>query len=71
MKKKKQPKSVSANIMKVISKQPRTAEELRRELKDTFGHNEKLDDVRVNLLYLLRREQVKRKKEGKLYKYYI
>ena len=57
--------------MKVISKQPRTAEELRRELKDTFGHNEKLDDVRVNLLYLLRREQVKRKKEGKLYKYYI
>lgn len=69
MKKKKS--SVSEKILKVISKEPKAAEEIRSELKDKFGHNEKLDDIRVNLLYLLRREKIKRKKVGKIYKYHI
>lgn len=69
MKKKKS--SISEKILKVISKEPKTAEEIRSELKDKFGHNEKLDDIRVNLLYLLRREKIKRKKEDKIYKYHV
>lgn len=68
--KKKKP-SVSEKIFKVLSKNPKSAEEVRAELKDRFGHNEKLDDVRVNLLYLLRREKIKRKKVEKIYKYHI
>jgi hypothetical protein len=71
MKKKKQKVSVSEKIMKVIDKRPRVAEEIKKELKDRFGYNEKPEDVRVNLLYLLRREKIKRKKEGKIYKYHI
>jgi len=57
--------------MKVITKQPKPAEEFRQEIKDRFGHNEKPEDIRVNLLYLLRRERIKRKKDGKIYRYYI
>ena len=68
--KKKKP-SVSEKIFKVLSKEPRSAEEIRSELKDRFGHNEKLDDIRVNLLYLLRRERIKRKKLDKIYKYHV
>ena len=71
MKKKKQKTSVADRLMKVINKQPRPAEEFRKEIKNRFGHNEKLKDIRVNLLYLLRREKIKRKKDGKLYKYYV
>ena len=71
MKKRKQKASVAEKIMKVINKQPKAAEEIKKELKDRFGHNEKLDDVRVNLLYLLRREKIERKKENKIYKYHI
>lgn len=63
--------SVAEKIMKVINKQPKTAEEIKKELKDKFGFNIKLEDVRVNLLYLLRREKIHRKKEGSVYKYYI
>ncbi len=71
MKTKKQVVSVSEKIMKVINEQPKIAEEIRRELKDQFGYNKELDDIRVNLLYLLRREKIKRKKENKIYKYHI
>ncbi|MCP6720416.1 MAG: hypothetical protein KJI72_03835 [Patescibacteria group bacterium] len=71
MKKKKQKSSVAEKIMKAIDKQSKAAEEIRKELKDRFGYNIKPKDIRVNLLYLLRREKIKRKKEGKTYKYYI
>lgn len=71
MKKKKQKASVAEKIMKVVDKRPKTAEEIKKELKDRFGHNEKPEDIRVNLLYLLRREKIKRKKENKIYKYHI
>jgi len=71
MKKKKQKVSVAEKIMKVIGKEPRVAEEIKKELKDRFGYNEELDDIRVNLLYLLRRGKIKRKKEDKIYKYHI
>jgi len=71
MKKKKQKVSVAEKIMKVIDKRPRAAEEVKKELKDRFGYNEKPEDVRVNLLYLLRREKIKRKIENKIYKYHI
>jgi predicted transcriptional regulator len=71
MKKKKQKTSLAQKIMKVLSKQPMAAENVKEELKDTFGYNEKLADVRVNLLYLLRREKIGRKKDGKIYKYHI
>jgi len=71
MKKKAQKASVAQKIMKVIDKQPMHAEEFRKEIKDRFGHNEKPKDIRVNLLYLLRREKIKRKKDGKIYNYYV
>ena len=71
MVKKKNKKSVSEKIMKVLNKQLRDAEEVRKELKDKFGFTEKLKNIRVNLLYLLRREKIERKKDGKVYKYHI
>ena len=63
--------SMSENIMKIIKAEPKSAEIIKRELKDGFGHNFPLGDIRVNLLYLLRREKIKRRKENKEYKYYI
>ena len=57
--------------MKVLSKQPVDAEAIRKELKDNLGHTVKLKDIRTNLLYLLRREKIKRKKEDSVYKYHI
>lgn len=71
MAKKKQKVSVSEKIMKVLTKQPQDADSVRRELKDRFGFNEKPEAIRVNLLYLLRREKIGRKKDGKAYKYHI
>jgi len=71
MKKQKQKASVAGKIMKVVDKQPKDAEEIKKEIKDRFGYNEKPEDVRVNLLYLLRREKIKRRKENKIYKYHI
>ena len=71
MKKEKQKISVAEKIMKIIDKRPKAAEEIKKELKDRFGYNEKPEDVRVNLLYLLRREKIKRKTENKIYKYHI
>jgi predicted transcriptional regulator len=69
--KKKQKTSVAERIMKIVDKHPKTAEEIRQELKDRFGYPVKPEDVRINLLYLLRREKIKRKKENKIYKYHI
>ena len=71
MKKKKQKMSVVDRLIKVIDRRPRSAEEFRKEIKDKFGYNEKSNDIGVNLLYVLRREKIKRKKDGKVYKYYI
>lgn len=63
--------SVAEKIMKVISKHPQPADDIRKELKDRFGYSIKPEDIRVNLLYLLRREKIQRKKEGKIYKYFL
>ena len=71
MKKKTQKVSVAEKIMKVIDKRPKAAEEIKKELKDRFGYNIKPEDIRVNLLYLLRRGKIHRKKEKSVYKYYI
>lgn len=71
MKKKKQKPSVSEKILKIIDKQPKAAEEIKKELKDSFGYNINPEDIRVNLLYLLRRDKIRRKKEGRIYKYYV
>ena len=71
MTKKRQKISVADEIMKVINEQPKLAEDIRKELKDNFGRNIPLSDIRVNLLYLLRRQKIKRKKEDSVYKYYI
>ena len=61
--------SLAEKILKLndFLDQPKTAE----EIKDRFGHNFKLDDIRVNLLYLLRRGKLTRKKEDKIYRYKI
>lgn len=71
MKKKKQKVSVAEKVMRIIDKRPKAAEDIKKELKDRFGFNERPEDIRVNLLYLLRREKIKRKKESDVYKYYI
>lgn len=71
IKKKIQKLSVAEKILKVVNNQLKEAEEFKKELKDRFGHNVKPGDIRVNLFYLLRREKIKRKKEGKIYKYYV
>jgi len=49
----------------------RTAEEIKKHLKDKMGYSIELTDIRVNLLYLLRREKVKRSKDGAEYKYHV
>lgn len=71
MRKKIQKLSVAEKILKVVDKQPKEAGEFKKELKDRFGYNIKPEDIRVNLLYLLRRGKIKREKEGKIYKYYV
>lgn len=69
--KKNQKISVSAKIIEIIEKMPKDADEVKKELKDRFGYSVKVEDVRVNLLYLLRRGKIRRNKEGSIYKYYI
>ena len=71
MKKKNQKTSDSEKIMKALSKQPKTADDIRQEIKDRFGFTIQPEDVRVNLLRLLRREKIQRKKVDKIYKYHI
>ena len=63
--------SVSGKIIEIIGKIPKDADEVKKELKDRFGYSVKVEDVKVNLLYLLRREKINRKKEGSIYKYFI
>ena len=69
--KKNQKVSVAEKIIKIVNKQPKSAEEFKKELKDRFGYNIKPEDIRVNLLYLLRKGKIHRNKEGSVYKYYI
>ncbi|MBS3090298.1 hypothetical protein J4433_00845 [Candidatus Pacearchaeota archaeon] len=66
-------KSIAERILDLgdFLKTPKLAEEIKKEIKDRTGHNFNLQDIRVNLLYLLRRERLKRKKEGVFYRYYI
>lgn len=66
-------KSIADRILELgeFLKTPRLAEGIRKEIKDRTGYSFDLQDIRVNLLYLLRREKLKRKKEGtSLYKYH-
>lgn len=72
MSKKSKKKSVADIILELgdFLKIPKLAEEIQKEIKDLKGHRISIQDVRVNLLYLLRKEKIKRKKEGPLYKYH-
>jgi len=63
--------SLAETLMKVINSTPRIAEGIGKDLKDNFGYRVQVQDIRVNLLYLLRREKIKRKKEAGKYKYFI
>lgn len=72
--KKKNKISVSETLLKIINVQPKSAEELAKEIKDEFGYSSasiSLAEIRVNLLYLRRREKTKRKKDGSTFKYFI
>lgn len=71
MGKKIQKLSVAEKILKVVDKQPKEAAEFKKELKDRFGYNIKPEDIRVNLLYLLRRGKIQRKKVDSIYKYHV
>lgn len=67
-------KSLAEKILKLDNflKEPKTAEEIKKELKNKLGYNVDIMDIRVNLLYLLRREKIRRqKKEGESYRYHI
>lgn len=72
-KKKKAKVSDTDRILKASSymKTPRTAEEIKKELKDRFGHSMDLTALRMSLLRLLRREKIQRSKDGGEYKYYV
>lgn len=67
-------KSIADRILELgdFLKTPRLAEDIRKEIKDNTGYSFKLRDIRVKLLCLLRKDKIKRKKEGKsLYKYHV
>lgn len=70
-KNKKQKKSLSEIIMKVMTKSPMLAEKIGFLIKEKFGYRLEVQDIRVNLLYLLRREKVQRQKDSNKYKYFI
>jgi hypothetical protein len=74
VKKKKANVNNTDKILKVSGflKTPRTAEEIRKELKDRFGFSIDLTHLRISLLRLLRQEKIQRKKDGAGgYKYYV
>lgn len=73
LKKTKNKNSMAEKILKLgdFLNHPRTAEDIRKEIKDRFGHSFELQDIRVNLLYLIRREKITRKKDENVYKYKI
>ena len=70
---KKKDKSVADRILEIGSflQTLKSAEEIKAKIKDSTGYNIKMADLRVNLLYLLRREKIKREKVGQIYKYHI
>lgn len=72
MKKRKQ-KSVTEKILelKAFLKEPHTAKEIRQELKDSRGYSIDSKTIMMALLKLLRDDKIKRKKEGKVYKYHF
>lgn len=70
-KNKKQKKSLSEIILKVMTKSPMLAEEIGALVKEKFGYRVNIQDIRVNLLYLLRREKIQRQKDNGKYKYFI
>jgi len=73
MKKKKDKKSIKEKILDTGSflKTPKTAEEIREEIKDTQGYKIGRDQLKMALLRLLRNHKIKRKKEDKVYKYHL
>ncbi len=59
--------SVADKIIKISDpflRQPKSAEEIRVRIKDKLGHSIKISDIRVNLLYLLRREKLQRETDA-------
>jgi len=72
MKKRSHDKSVPGKILELgeFLKTPKTAEDIKRELKDSFGYNIGIVEVSRSLLRLLRKKEIKRKKDDKVYKYY-
>lgn len=73
MKKKKHKKSVAEKILELENflKVPKTAEDIKKELKDSMGYSIDMYAIRMALIRLLRSKKIKRKKEGKIYKYNI
>lgn len=73
MKKKKNKFSVPKKILELgdFLKKSKTADEIKIELKDSFGYNIDIIEIRKSLLRLLRRKKIKRKREDDLYKYYL
>lgn len=72
MTKKKSKKSVADKILELggFLKKAHTAREIKRELKDTRGHSVDSKALMMALIGLLRDDKIKRKKEGKVYRYY-
>lgn len=70
-------KSNKISIPEMISglgnfmKTPRGSEDIKLEIKDSQGYNIGEDQIKMALLRLLRSKKIKRRKEDKIYKYYI
>jgi predicted transcriptional regulator len=66
-------KSISEMILEIKDNfnSPKTAEDIRVEIKDSLGHTIGNDQIKMTLLRMLRKKQIKRKKEGKIYKYHF
>jgi hypothetical protein len=73
MKKKKRTKGVAEKILEIEAflMNPHTAKEIKQELKDSRGYSINSKAIMMALLYLLRENKIKRKKEGKIYKYHL
>ncbi len=69
MKNEKSVADIILDLGKFLDK-PKAAEEVKKEIKDRKGHIIPFQDIRVNLLYLLRREKLNRIKEDNFYKYH-
>lgn len=73
IKQKKSKKSLLEMILelKTFLKSGKTAEEIRKEIKDILGYRVGEKQIKMALLRLLRKKIIKRNKEGKSYKYSI